>query len=212
MSELFLEEFFNQLRNFKKYPKYQYERRIDGFIGFFLPAVLKTKFSINVTSIIPEFPVKAHPEYRLSNNIDYMIFDKPNCNITFVELKTDSGSVSEDQLIYYIKTLNTPWKEIKGHIEWIKEGSNQKRKYEFLLDQLKDISESVKMNAIYLAPAKAKPSYKSRLKAAYQKVGIEFEKEQSRWEFLSLEEFADSKVEPQYQIEWQHIAKALKEI
>ena len=68
------------------------------------------------------------------------------------------------------------------------------------------------MNAIYLAPAKAYPSYKSRLEAAYKKVGIEFEKEQSRWEFLSLEEFADAKVDSQYQTEWQKIAIALKEI
>ena len=212
MGNLFLKDFFNLLNEFKRYPKYQYERRIDGFVGFFLPAVLKAKFTINVSKIIPEFPVKAHTESRWSNNIDYMLFDKLNCSITFVELKTDSGSVSEDQLIYYIKTLNTPWKDLKGHIEWIREGSNQKDKYKFLLDQLKDIPENVKMNAIYLAPAKAHPSYKSRLESAYQKVGIEFEKERSRWEFLSLEEFADANIESQYQIEWQYLSAELEAI
>jgi hypothetical protein len=84
MGNIFLKDFFGLLYEFKKFPKYQYERRIDGFIGFFLPAVLKVKFAINTSNMIPEFPVKAHPEYRLSNNIDYMILDKPNCTITFV--------------------------------------------------------------------------------------------------------------------------------
>jgi hypothetical protein len=81
-----------------------------------------------------------------------------------------------------------------------------------LLDQLNGIPEDVKMNAIYLAPAKSYPSYKSGLEAAYQKVRIEFDKGRSRWKFLSLEEFADTKVQHQYQKEWQQIATALNEI
>ena len=72
---LFLKAFFEALLEFKEMPKYQYERRIDGFIGFFLPAVLHTKYNLNVTEIIPEFPVRADKESMRSNNIDYFIYD-----------------------------------------------------------------------------------------------------------------------------------------
>lgn len=210
MSELFLGDFFNQLQEFKRYPKYQYERRIDGFVGFFLPAVLKSH-QINASKIIPEFPVKAHPKYRRSNNIDYLLFDSSKNCITLVELKTDSVSVSEKQLRYYIETMNTPWRDLKGHVKWISEKSHHKDKYDFLLGKIEDIPEDVNMEAIYLAPAEAYSIFKSSFQSVASKiVGIEFKKEWKRWRFLSLENFATSeKVQTKYQTEWQHLADAL---
>lgn len=212
MSEAFLEEFFKQLGEFKKYPKYQYERRIDGFIGFFLPAVLKTHH-INVTKIIPEFPVEAHPEYALSKNIDYMLYDHSKKCITLVELKTDSVSVSEEQLKYYIETMNTPWANLINHVEKVKKKSKQKKKYKHLTEQMKDITEDPKMEAIYLAPADALPSFEASFKSACIAVGIDPDKELKRWRFLSLEKFANSEnVETEYPTEWQLFADALKAI
>ncbi|MFC1578247.1 type I restriction enzyme HsdR N-terminal domain-containing protein [Thermodesulfobacteriota bacterium] len=212
MSEKFLEAFFSQLREFKEYPKYQYERRIDGFIGFFLPAVLKSH-DINVSKIIPEFPVKAHPEYALSNNIDYMLFDSSKNCVTLVELKTDSVSVSEKQLEYYIETMNTPWGELKTHVKRVRQKSKQENKYKFLSNQMENIPDDVIMDAIYLAPADALPLFESGFKSACQTIGTEFNKEWKRWRFLSLKEFANSeKVETEYQAEWQYFADALKTI
>ena len=212
MSKLFLKDFFNQLQEFKRYPKYQYERRIDGFVGFFLPAVLKSH-QINASKIIPEFPVKAHPEYALSKNIDYMIFDRSKNCITLVELKTDSVSVSEEQLKYYIETMNTLWAELIDHVEKVRKKSKQKDKYKYLLNQLEDIPEGAIMEAIYLAPADALPSFKKSFNSACQMAGIDPEKELKRWRFISLEDFASSEsIETVYQEEWQHLADALKAI
>ena len=211
MPDLFISELMQQLATFKRYPKYQFERRIDAFIGFFLPAVLSAKYDFQTDYIWPEFPVRAHDEKRLSSNIDYACYDNKHGSLSFVELKTERASVKYDQIVYYQSAMERNLKQHIKDIEWIASGSKQKSKYEFLLQQLRSIQEPRRIFGIYLAPANAEHAFWKSIDSIPRTGKFDNQKLRESWEFLSLEEFACSEIVTQHHGAWQIVKKSLVE-
>jgi len=208
-SNLFLPELMQQLATFKKYPKYQFERRIDAFIGFFLTSVLLAKYDFRADYLWPEYPVRAHEIKKLSSNIDYACFDKQRSELCFIELKTDRSSVKSEQIVYYQNAMEKKWEEHINEIKWIASGSNQKPKYDFLLDQLKSIEEPNRVFGIYLAPANAEQAFWDAIESISRDEKVDSEKEKERWKFLSLEEFASTEIVTKHSEAWKIVGEGL---
>jgi hypothetical protein len=135
-NDAFIEALLNQLRRYLGFPKYQYERRIDAFICFFLVDVLKCYLGMLTSPhrMWCEFPVATHKRdatpRRSSSNIDYACYFKQNNSIAFVELKTNARSIDKEQISYYNSAVAMSWKDHIKDIEWLSETSDEKDKYE----------------------------------------------------------------------------------
>ncbi len=213
MSATFLTDLFRQLNEFKKFPKYQYERRIDPFISIFLPHVLKVRLGLNTTDTWPEFPVRSRAivaktgkQTWAAQNIDYACYDREKQALVLVELKTDVSSVNADQLRYYNRVLSRKWEDTKEEIDGIRNNSGAKGKYDHLLSKLRDTAvRDDRMTAVYLAPASAGNRFADALKSSNASASV-----RDKWSFLSLEEFANTEIETPFQNEWATISGALE--
>jgi hypothetical protein len=168
-----LKDIFDQLVEWKELPSYQAERRLDIFFGYFLKKILKSCKYIHTNDpikILPEFPLvdkenpngqwkvktkvandKENGQWR-SKHIDFLVTD--GCQCIAVELKTDNKSISESQLKYYDMFMNETWDEIRGDIETLYKHTKEKRKYQILIDHLKDdMWQNIKSKkVVYIQP------------------------------------------------------------
>lgn len=209
MSEVFLRALLEQLADNRQFPKYQYERRIDILINFFLPDVLRKRYGFNTTLLVPEFPVRKSVTNYSSNNIDYLAYGdiKGQPHGYIVELKTDADSVKTKQLAYYKKVMDALGTTLKQEISEIGKKSKQHGKYRHLLKRIKDIPDEAMFDAIYLAPKCAESKF---IKARDLICGDL----RDRWLFMSLEDFASTEIQTRYPDAWtalsEHIALVLK--
>ncbi len=215
MSDAFLKHLLGQLTEFKKFPKYQYERRIDPFISIFLPNVLKVKCGHSTTDMWPEFPVRSETIVKSTGkriwapqNIDYACYDHEKQALMLVELKTDVSSVNADQIRYYNRVLSRRWDVSKKEIEGISEHSKAGDKYDHLLSRLGDTKvRDDRMAAIYLAPKSARDKFYDELKSSNDSASV-----RAKWDFLSLEDFAATKIKTPYENEWKVVKSAIGDV
>jgi hypothetical protein len=200
MNSDFMADLLQHLHSLKEFPKYQYERRIDTFVGFFLRPVLHAR---------PEFPLKAHEEKRLSNNADYAVLDGQTKTAWLVELKADATSVSKKQISYYTRALLLSWPQLIKEIRWIAEGTTEKSKYDHLLEALKPQGEMMHLRALYLAPESARTCFQQRLDEVVSELDPSRKEVASRWQFMSLRELADTDIETSHQDVWRVVANEL---
>jgi len=211
MASGFLVDLLDQLADFNRYPKYQLERRMDAFIAFFLPAVLRARLGHDTSAMWPEFPIRIHVARRQSSNIDYACFDGGARSLALVELETDAASVDEEQILRYHRALVTPWKRVVSDIEWIARGSASPDKYEVLLSQVRGVQAPETVFGLYLAPAAAEAPFWVALDiAAKEGVKPRAVSVRERWRFLSLERFAESEIETDHPGAWHAVSQALR--
>lgn len=211
MQNLFLSELFQQLSTFKKFPKYQFERRIDAFIGFFLPAVLEARYQHHADFTWPEFPVSTHQTKKLASNIDYACIDKLKKSLALVELKTEKLSVNTEQIAYYLQAMSTSWEQHIKDVKWIASGSQQAAKYDFLLEQMESVQELNTIFGIYLAPAEASSKFWSAVESVAKAKEEDPEAYRRIWRFLSLEDFASTNIDSEHSASWDIVREGLCE-
>ena len=98
-----LDDIFRTLDRWRHLPAYRLEPTLAPFFGLFLRDVLSEVYCIGDElhpTIIPEFPLPIKGEKSLSNKVDYAAFSCSQKKVYFVELKTDSGSIREEQIKY----------------------------------------------------------------------------------------------------------------
>lgn len=101
MTELFIKAVLDRLDDWRHLPDYQLERRADIYFALFLPVVLEKYLHTPINpTIIPEFPLKKDGNNQ-SNKVDYFALSADCTRAFFVELKTDLGSVDDNQISYY---------------------------------------------------------------------------------------------------------------
>lgn len=99
-------EIFSNLNTWRHIPTYQLERRVDAFISAYLPGCIQSASfyaSKTLPAIVPEFPLKKNEgTAAIFGRSDYAIFhpDKP---VYFLELKTDTGSVDQEEQVDYLR-------------------------------------------------------------------------------------------------------------
>lgn len=122
------------MHDFRLFPKYQLERRLDIFIALFLPEFLSATFGgAPIEIVAPEFPLKKDGS-RASVNADYLLYrggDKPAWII--LELKTCEGSLGASQCEKYLTASRKGMHGLLEEIREIKGGSGEASKYEYLL-------------------------------------------------------------------------------
>lgn len=133
-------QLFELLDKWRHFPNYQLERRVDIFFALYLSEILEIKNIRNITTIIPEFPVRIgeiskHTELNKSYKIDYVVIH--DCNkVLFVELKTDPKSRRKKQDDYLKSSKNIGFQKILNGLLKIYSATSSKMKYQALLDEL----------------------------------------------------------------------------
>ncbi len=182
--DLTFKDVFDRLGEWALFPKYQLERRVDIFLTFFLEDFFAREARLlkdprqeeaSVALVAPEFPILSRIEdprvweARASRgakpkdlkastvNADYLLYrSSPDPAWLLVELKTDSGSIEEEQLRRYQRAQDFGIEELVRHIEeWVKPNSDDEEKYGHLLTQLGEfpVARNDRIDVVYLAPS-----------------------------------------------------------
>jgi hypothetical protein len=135
-----LVDLVNRLDEWRQYPKYALERRLDIFLTPFLAPYLSLRMEAKVELVAPEFPIK-RPDDAQSTNVDYLLrcSDERNPRWVFLELKTDQRSLSPEQLAIYLRVAGKPFGEILGEVARdVAPSSRHRGKYEKLLARVQE--------------------------------------------------------------------------
>ena len=168
-----LSEYFNMLVDWKKFPAYRMEPRVDSMIGLFLPVILKNNLGVNIAATIPEFPIRLgsvrpeveHTSYSSkSYKVDFYCLTDAGDNL-FIEFKTDSSSRRENQDDYLKKSTDVGFETLMDGVIKIYNVTTYKSKYLHLIERLisiglverngKQFSSSVanrKIGIVYIQP------------------------------------------------------------
>lgn len=140
-----INQLFNNLDAWRHLPAYQLERRADIFFSLYLAEVLRGHTGLGLVGeliIIPEFPCHHKTVHGKGTNhsfkIDYLVACADGQGACFVELKTDNGSISAEQIGNMVSACNVELGGVgalaKG-LEVMCKASNAKGKYKQLLKQ-----------------------------------------------------------------------------
>ena len=170
-----LEKIIQLLKDNKKFPNYQAERRIDIFLNVFLEELLSVYLGKEVKYVCPEFPLRQDGDYNRSTKLDYLC--KTEGELLFIELKTDNKSFNEDQLDTYF-TQN--WETWLSKLEDIMEATKDTVKYQHLKNTLMDCDlyhvkyKNAPIRVIYISPKFSTKNIK-RLEEMKYSIGKEME-------------------------------------
>lgn len=107
--------------------------------ALFLPTVLQHHFNMGIKPlIIPQFPLKKKKNNR-SNNVDFFALSEDGKEGFLLELKTDMGSISEEQKRYLGRAKCRGMREILEDLKSVVHASKEKQKYYYLLKALSDL-------------------------------------------------------------------------
>ena len=154
-----IEVIFNMLDKWRELPSYQLERRADIFFAYYLPEIMKKELkgeSITHENIIPEFPLRISGS-KLSNKADYAVFCKET--LYLIELKTDMDSFNDEQSEYLKMAKGKPFFELVSDIPDIGGNSNKGKKYQYLVECLRNVLATVYGVAVENKPYKYMTEY-----------------------------------------------------
>lgn len=158
---------FKRLKRWKEYPNFKAEQRVDWILSMAIPILLEEKFKSRCKLILPEFPLRNGTvndnNSNRSNKIDYYCLLE-NEEHYLVELKTDSDSISSNQINYYKKVKEKIVYEILEGLMKIKDKSRSKDKYnsyikplignKLIIDGNIRVNKNKKFNIVYIVPDK----------------------------------------------------------
>jgi hypothetical protein len=150
----FLTEAFDVLVANKRLPKYQFERRVDIFVNVFLPDVLTALFGGTYQLVVPEFPLKKDDNHQCTN-VDYLLFHTTRDGHerwVFLELKTAAGSIGEEQLAIYRRSVDRGMPALMRDLPLIRERTKARAEYDELALRLSALPHDRPIEIIYLAP------------------------------------------------------------
>ena len=145
-----IEWIFGYLNVSRHFPGFRLEPHVAPFFALFLPDILKRIDRCIHDIIVPEFPLRKG-QFNLyenardqngSKNVDYVALSKDRNEVYFVELKTDSNSIDDDQNAYLreVEEGKIEFRRIvEGICEMAKASKNRKRKYVHLLHELQKL-------------------------------------------------------------------------
>ena len=150
----FLAEVFDLLVANKRLPKYQFERRVDIFVNVFLPDVLGALFGGTYELVVPEFPLKKDANHQ-TTNVDYLLFHttpEGQKKWVFLELKTAAGSIGQDQLDIYRRSVARGMPALMSDVALVRKRTKARDEYDELARCLSPFPHDHPIEIIYLAP------------------------------------------------------------
>jgi len=136
------ESVFSRLTEWRNFPNYQLERRLDIFISLYVKELLEARLWPLREIIIPEFPISRKTlgetvGLHKTVKVDYVLFPMDYKDpIVFLELKTDNGSVRDEQIDYLVKAKQSGIKGILNDLTLVYSKSKSKEKYTYLINKL----------------------------------------------------------------------------
>ncbi|MBL0200354.1 MAG: hypothetical protein IPP81_09290 [Chitinophagaceae bacterium] len=121
-----LDKIFEYLKAFKKFPTYQFERRIDAFMLPYLETHFNEHFKKEFGTVNPDF-VFLYPEFPIERNnkfqnsgvekiqekyadyVDYIMWSAHLKTIYLVEFKTEINSLTKEQFNTYFEACSRGW-------------------------------------------------------------------------------------------------------
>lgn len=137
-----INKLFDLLDDWRYLPAYQLERRADIFFALHLEIILEKVLGVEIDKIIPEFPLRLgelpdeNPNSNLSYKIDYLAYSKEQNKVYLIELKTENSSLRNAQDKYLKSAQKIKVQGILEGLQKIYKASNQKVKYDYLLNML----------------------------------------------------------------------------
>lgn len=146
-------EVLDYLQRARAFPKYALERRLDALVAIYLPEFLTYVFGASVRHVAPEFPLRRQQDAR-STNVDFLLHKSGEDPAwLLVELKTEADSLDLEQLGLYVEQAARGMRALRAEIDFIRERSRHKAKYERLLAELSDeAAHSYRVDVLCLAP------------------------------------------------------------
>ena len=137
-------QMFNLMDRWRHLPGYRLEGRLAPFFELFLRDVLAESLDVDIHPVvIPEFPLRkgtllGENGSNQSYNVDYVAFSDDRNKAFLVELKTDMGSIDDDQKHYLINARNKGIEPLVWGILKIcgSKGTRKRSKYVHLLHRL----------------------------------------------------------------------------
>ncbi|MGD2252315.1 MAG: hypothetical protein PVF70_05295 [Anaerolineales bacterium] len=136
-----LDRVFDLMDKWRHFPAYQLERRSDVLFAAYLPEVLQEFFGLEISALIPEFPVHIRTidpadDTNRSLKIDYLAIDNETGLAALVEFKTDMASRRAKQDWYLERAQEVGLARLLEGLRSIYQATNQKGKYRVLLNEL----------------------------------------------------------------------------
>jgi hypothetical protein len=136
-----LDSVFDLMDKWRHFPAYQLERRSDVLFAAYLPEVLQEFFGLEISALIPEFPVHIKTidpadDSNRSFKIDYLAIDNETRLAALIEFKTDMASRREKQDWYLERAQEVGLIRLLEGLRNIYQATKQKGKYRVLLNEL----------------------------------------------------------------------------
>lgn len=174
MEKPFIDELMRQIMEARMIPKVQVERAVGPILGMFLADVLTETLKQypqqagTIEMVCPEFPFKKLDNNQ-STNIDFLLYNRDQKKLLFVELKTSDTSVDIHQVdMYRIKQREVREKSgatLHQDLEIIRDASSERGKYQFIIENKiesykKELAQCYDASIIYLVPESAESNVK----------------------------------------------------
>ncbi len=140
---------FDFLDEWRHYPAYQLERRVDIFFAVYLRGFLENRLGVALKpTIIPEFPIRLPTEAIknskrvksfMSSKVDFVLVTESKTTAYLVELKTDAASHDSEQEKLYRKTAGENFRDALQGVLEIARSENASKKYLSLLHKLMSV-------------------------------------------------------------------------
>lgn len=139
-----IDKYFDMLEDWKLLPAYKLEPRIDSLVGYALQTASADLLDVQCKILIPELPIRlgtVHPQHvethleNRSYKVDFYIRGQKGENV-FIEFKTDSESIRDEQIGYLAEAEEVRMKAIVEGILKLHKATQHKQKYEHLLNKL----------------------------------------------------------------------------
>lgn len=158
-----------KLKEWKEYPFFRAETRVDWILSLAIPYLLQMEFGSECELILPEFPIRKgiideryENEGNRSIKIDYYCLLRDETHV-LVELKTDIKSINKMQIEYYQRIVERRVYDIFNEIRILRNSSKHKKKYDKYIDILKkhnliddsgisQVSKESKFKIVYISP------------------------------------------------------------
>lgn len=139
-------EIFDRLDEWRNYPAYLLEGRTDILFGIYLPNIIKKRFGSTVDHIIPEFPIKAgsvfnadHTQSTHPLKVNFLAICNTEQIVYMISIKADINSLRPVQHNHLIKAKQHNIRDIVDGILDIEHASMLKKKYNNLLQKLREV-------------------------------------------------------------------------
>ena len=132
-----METLFANLDRWRHFAGFPLEARVDAIIGLFLPEVIEKRCGAGKmhSQVIPQFPLKKSGNNQ-SDKVDFFALSKDGSQAFLVEVKTDMGSLRDEQNSYLRAAEKRGLCRILREIVEIAEVSESRKKYYHLMEAL----------------------------------------------------------------------------